>query len=175
MIAAGKAAAQVSQGVFVARQFCVNLVVSVIMTIVMTLLIFHGRDAVPLWGLGNLVFDLVPSTLLPTLAATMAISKVTGAAMRKGLIDPLPPTGWARLPRNDALAGLALGAGLLVVLGAGYVIALTLTCHDRPIAIPAVIGCKLVYAAILCLANTPVIVARARMQSGRGPHEDRSA
>jgi hypothetical protein len=159
---------------FLARQFAINLLVCVVMTIVMTTLIFHGRDAVPLWGVGNLAFDLIPSTVLPTLAATLAISKVTRLALAQGALRPVRGRLHAWLPQGDALAGLVLGCALLAVLGAGFLATLSFGYDRQPVAFAAIIVAKLVYAVVLCLANTPIIVARARARSWRGAHDDQA-
>jgi len=157
---------------FLARQFAINLLVCVVMTIVMTTLIFHGRASAPLWGMGNLAFDLVPSTVLPTLAATLAISKVTRAAIAHGAISAAPVRGHAWLPQNDLLAGLVLGGALLAVLGTGFLGALAIAYDRQPVPLAAIFVAKLVYALILCLANTPVIFARAKARSWQlTPHD----
>jgi hypothetical protein len=150
---------------FLAQQFGMNLLVAVVMTFVVTALLFGGRDTVPLWGMGNLAFDLIPSTLLPTFGATMAVTKVTASAVRRGVIRPGGHALYGWLPRTDALAGLAFGLGLLAVLGTGFVGITSLVFGQQPVPFSVLLIWKLIYALILCLVNTPMIVGRAKQLS----------
>ncbi len=147
---------------FLAQQFAVNLLVAVVLTIAATTLVFHGRTAVPLWGIGNLAVDLIPSTLLPTIGATIAMTKAAVSALRRGLIKPASTTIYDILPKRDALAGLVIGIGLLVVLGSGFIGVVTFVYDRQPIPYADIVICKLIYALFLCVANTPMIIRRAR-------------
>jgi hypothetical protein len=156
---------------FLVRQFAINLLVAVVMTVVVTLLLFRGRAAVPLWGLGNVAFDLIPSTLLPTLGATLAMTKATVAAIARGSISGDAKTAYGWLPANDALAGLAIGAGLLAVLGSAFLGMVMFAFAGQDVPTSSLLICKLVYALILCLVNTPIIVARAKLLATRAGNQ----
>ncbi len=171
MTAIDKTRGTQSDGVFLAQQFGINLLFSGVMTLVMTAVIFHGRVAVPVWGMGNLAFDVMPSTLFPCIAAAFAISKVTGSAIRQGVIQPISAGLFARLPKNDLLAGLLLSLCLLAVLGTGFVAALAYGYGNQPVAYSAIVIAKLGYALILTLASTPILVARARACSSRNAND----
>lgn|GEM_PF-6592541 len=153
------------QARFLARQFAANLGVAVVLTLVITALVFHGRTVVPLWGAGNLAFDLIPSTLLPTVGAAIAITRATALAVGQSPIKPGQTGLFVMLPLQDALAGLVIGLILLALLGPGFVGAVSYAYDQQPIPYASVVVCKLIYALVLCLANTPLIVWRAKQRS----------
>jgi hypothetical protein len=147
--------------------------VSVALTIVTTLVIFHGRAMVPLWGIGNVAFDLIPATLLPCIGGTIAISKATVAAVRQGLIKSARGTIYTRLlPRGDALAGVAIGVGLLAVLGLGFIGVINYRYDGQQIPFSAILTGKLIYGLVLSITNTPIIIGRAKERSWRRPDHD---
>ncbi len=166
-----RVARRLSANQFLAQQFAVNFVVAVVLTLAATVLVFHGRSAVPLWGSGNLAFDLIPSTLLPTIGATMAITKAAGMAIRQGLIQPVSTRIYDILPRHDALAGLVIGLGLLAVLGSIFIGAISYAYDQQPVPYTSIFICKLIYAFCVCIANTPIITGRARARASIGQHD----
>jgi hypothetical protein len=150
---------------FLAQQFAANFLVAVVLTIAVTALVFHGRNAVPLWGIGNLAIDLIPSTLLPTIGATLAITKAAGTAIREGLVRPGSTRIYGLLPRQNALAGLVIGLCLLAMLGPAFIAATTYVYDGQPIPYADIVIAKLIYALCLCLANTSIIICRAQERS----------
>ena len=149
---------------FLTKQFAINFGVAIVLTIVITALVFHGRAVVPLWGVGNLAFDLIPSTLLPTIGATIAITGATTTAIGDGLFKPARTGILGLLPKANAIAGTVIGLILLAVLGPVFVGAVSHAYGQQPIPYTDVVICKLIYALILCLANTPIIVWRATLR-----------
>jgi len=147
---------------FLALQCGINLLVTIAMTMLMMVLMFRGRAAVPLWGAGNLAFDLVPSTLMPCIGATFALTKAIKAAAMRGPIRPIRGNPVAILPKNDVLAGLVLGLGLLAILGPAFIGADVWLYGTRPVGYSDIVSYKLVFAVILACASTPVIIIRAR-------------
>jgi hypothetical protein len=162
---ADRNARRLLETLFLAKQFAVNLGVAIVLTIAATALIFYGRSSVPLWGMGNLALDLIPSTLLPTVGATIAITKATASAIGEGLIKPTRKNILGLLPKKDWFAGLVIGLVLLAPLGLGFIGAARYTYDWQPVPYAAVMIFKLIYALILCLANTPLIVWRAKHRS----------
>jgi len=157
---------------FVALQFGINLLMTIGMTMLMAVLMFRGRATVPLWGAGNLAFDLVPSTVMPCIGATFAITRAIKAAATRGLIRPITGKSLENLPGHDVLAGLVLGLGLLVVLGPPLIGAEVWLYGPRPLGFSDIVAYKLIYAVILTCVNTPLIIVRA--WSGRGAHEQQA-
>jgi len=147
---------------FLALQCGINLLVTIAMTMLMMVLMFRGRAAVPLWGAGNLAFDLVPSTLMPCIGATFALTKAIKAAAMRGPIRPIRGNPVAILPKNDVLAGLVLGLGLLAILGPAFIGADVWLYGTRPVGYSDIVSYKLMFAVILACASTPVIIIRAR-------------
>ncbi len=154
-----------AEKIFLLQQGAVNLLVAVIMVLVSTVLVFHGRPAVPLWGMGNLACDLIPATLLPSIGGTLGITKATAMAIRLGRIAPARFTPLRLLPHNDVLAGMVIGLGCLVVLGGLFIGAMLLRYAGQPVPYADVFIVKLIYAVLLVCANTPIIVARARSRA----------
>jgi hypothetical protein len=113
--------------------------------------------------MGNLAFDLIPATLLPTIGGTLGITKATAMAIDRGRIAParFPPL----LPHSDFLAGVLIGLGCLVVLGGLFIGAMLLRYAGQPVPYADVFIIKLIYAVLLVCANTPIIVARARSRA----------
>ena len=161
---AGRTTEKAERGerLFVAVQSGINLLMTIGMTMLMTVLMFRGRAAVPLWGTGNLAFDLVPSTLMPCIGATFALTKAIKAAAMRGPIRPIRGNPVAILPKNDVVAGLVLGLGLLAVLGPAFIGADVWLYGTRPVGYSDIVSYKLVFAVILACASTPVIIIRAR-------------
>ncbi len=158
-----------AEWLFLIQQFSVNLGVAFVLTMVATVLVFHGRALVPLWGMGNLASDLIPSTLLPTIGASLAISKAVRSATSQGLIKPAATRLYRLLPGHDALAGLALGLILLAALGSVFIAVVSLVYGRQPIPYGEMLTGKLIFALILCLANTPIIVWRAKERAFQDP------
>ena len=153
--------------VFLARQCAINLLVTIVMTMLMMLLVFRRGAAVPLWGNGVLVLDLIPSILMPCIGASFVMTRAIDAAAKRGLIRPATRNFATILPKNDLLAGLMLGLGLVAVLGPAFIFAATWLYGTRPLQFSDIVAYKLVFAVILACASTPVIIARAMAAATR--------
>jgi hypothetical protein len=162
---AGQDRAHRPEHIFLAQQGAINLLVAIVMALVSTVLVFHGHPAVPLWGMGNLAFDLIPATLLPSIGGTLGITKATAMAIDRGRIAPTAGLAGRMLPHNNFLAGLVIGLGCLIVLGAVFIAAMLLRYAGQPVPYVDVFIVKLIYALVLVCANTPIIVARARSRA----------
>jgi hypothetical protein len=160
-----------AEKIFLVQQGAVNLLVAIVMAVVSTVLVFRGHPAVPLWGMGNLAFDLVPATLLPSIGGTLAITKATAMAISRGRIAPASFMSLRMLPHNDILAGSIIGLGCLAVLGSGFIVAVAVCYAGQPVRYADIFIVKLIYAGVLVCANTPIIVARARTRSRAGADE----
>jgi hypothetical protein len=127
-------------------------------------LVFSGVDPVPVWGLGGLVFDLLPSTVLPVLAMGLLLPVVLRKRRAGG---GLPACGWSDLtgwsqfvPRGVVTHAVALAlvwftllapvaAGLL--WGGGW--------NDAPLSV-VLLG-KALYGALVGASVTPAILLPA--------------
>ena len=78
-------------------------------------LLFRSVDAVPLWGMQGVAFDLVPTTFMLTLMTTIGLTLVVRARTRKGAVHAAD-AGFPALPHNVVARALVLALTATVML-----------------------------------------------------------
>jgi len=148
----------VSHDAYIRRETMVSAVINAILSALFFWLVFRGVDPVPVWGMGNWVFDFVPQGFMIALMSTLVPGALTGRAIRSGRIAA---DGQAnRLPGN-LLARALLLAGAAAILGAGLVAAIMKLVGAEQLPPGTALLLKIVYGASLAILVTPPGLRRA--------------
>lgn len=138
-------------------QLAVAVPVNALLGALFVWLVFGGAARIGLWGSTGLAADLVPTTFMITLMTTIGLTFATRATLRAGKLHALPPK---RVPRNALLRGIAFALVATLVLVPASVLLLWAVWRGEW-SYSAVLWFKVVYAVLLGLLITPVIVLSA--------------
>lgn len=102
---------------FILRETLVSIVINTVLSIGFFLLVFGRSQTVPLWGVGNWVFDAIPQSFMIALMGTLVPGMMAGKALRtRKLAVNGEPQPFSRL----ALRALVTA---LIAAAAGYALA----------------------------------------------------
>lgn len=143
---------------YIRRETIASVIINALFSAGVFVLLFHGLELVPYWGIGNYVFDFAPQSFMIALMATL----VPGAiAMKRQRSGKLPPGGPANaLPGNLVVRGVVLG---LASAFCGLALAGALAWLSGAATIDAgqALVLKVVYGAVLAAVVTPPSLRRA--------------
>ncbi len=140
-----------------ATEAAVSIVPNAVVSALFVWLVFGGMDAIPLWGLHGLAFDLLPTTFMLTLMTVFALTLIVRGRRRRGLGAA---AGALPLPRPLALRALALALLLSLAFVPLSVLLLWLGWHgDWSYA--RVMAFKIAYGVAVGLVATPLAVLAA--------------
>ena len=136
----------------------ISIVPNALVSALFVWLIFRGVDAIPLWGMNGVAFDLVPTTFMLTLMTTIALTLIVRARRRKGL--PAAAPGALRLPHNLLPRAISLALLLCLLFVPASVLLLKLGwsgdwSYDRMMVF------KIAYGVAVGLVATPLVVLAA--------------
>lgn len=136
----------------------VSVVINTMLSVLFGLAVSHGRDAVPLAGIGGMAFDFFPQTFMITLATVTAVTLATRAGLRRGALEGSVSVEWR--PRNAVLRGLLLAflATALLAPTAGWVLAQT---GVQALDLSRFLVLKAVYGVFLALLVAPLAALSA--------------
>lgn len=158
---------------FVRRQLLIAAVITLVLNGVLTWLIFRGRDTLELWGVGNVVFDLAVSTLMPIFATTLAVTYGTRKGLAVGRLLPYSAALPLTLPRRPPVRALLLSIGSMVIFGTLGTIALVAFWSPEATLFDLLIF-KSIYGVVLLVAVVPIIVLGAFDQAPTAQEPDRA-
>lgn len=143
---------------YVRRETAVSIVINSALSALFFWLVFGGVDPVPVWGMGNWVFDFAPQSFMIALMSTLVPGALTAKAIRAGKIAPAGSP--SRLP--GGLVKRALLLALLSAAGGTLLVALCATASGVA-SISAMTGLvlKVGYGALLAIVVTPPGLRRA--------------
>jgi hypothetical protein len=158
-----------------AREAVLSALINMALAGSITWLRFGGDAQVPVWGLSGLVADAVPSTVLPVLLMTMAITLI--ARRRQRMMQSAgAPLARCRSRLRHAPSGVIARALALATLALAVVLpatALGFSLFDAPgIRLTAAVTLKLAQAAMLGVVLGPVAVICVLSEAGRPPDND---
>ncbi len=137
---------------YIRRETVISMVINALLSLVFFIGVFHGVNPVPLWGLGNWVFDFVPQSFMIGLMSTLVPGAITVARLKAGAV--MRYSGTSRLPQSLVIRALvvalfssAIGTALMAVF------VLVSGAHSLPIWPAGAI--KIAYGAILAAIVTP--------------------
>lgn len=159
---------------FVLTEMAVSAVINGVITALAAWLTFSGGDPVPVWGLGGVAFDLLPSTFIPVAAMGLILPLVIKARRRAaggGGVPEVEPRDldrwlgpWAGIARRPEIARAPLTAlvwtCLFVPAGAAALWA------SGAVAIPltAVLTGKALWGAVVGAGVCPLVVLPAALR-----------
>ncbi len=151
---------------YIRRETLIGIVLNTIVSAVFVWLMFRGLDAIGLWGMQGLAFDLVPTTFMITLMTTIALTFITRARLRDGSAPALAPRGW-RPPAFPPVRGVLLGLAFTLALVPAAVGVLSLVWR-RDWTFNEVLVFKMIYGAVLGAVVTPIVLRLALMDRAMG-------
>ena len=97
---------------FIQRQTAINVAVCLFASLLPFLLVFEIGMQVPVWGMGNYVFDFLPQGFMIAFMSILMPGLSAAKALREGSVSQLDH-------RSQPPASLVIRAGLFGVIGAG--------------------------------------------------------
>lgn len=143
---------------YIRRETLVSMVINGVFSLVFFLIIFGRAPAIPLWGVGNWVFDCLPQSFMIALMSTLVPGALTAKRLRTGQLQASPQK--SRLPRSLVLRALLLSIAAALI-GTAVVAAIALasgvTVLDRTTAMVI----KIIYGIVLAALVTPIGLSSA--------------
>lgn len=137
---------------YIRRETLVNVAINCFFAALFFFVVFGGQDRVPVWGLGNWVFDFIPQSFMIALLGTIIPGALAAKRLRAGAVQafvrPSP------LPRNLLLRALLLAVVSAVIGATAVALLMTATDAGHLEPLPALL-LKIGYAALLSVVITP--------------------
>lgn len=143
---------------YIRRETLVSMVINGVLSAAFFLLVFGKAPSIPVWGMGNWVFDYVPQSFMIALMSTLVPGALTAKRLKAGEIQPAAFS--SRLPRSLPVRAILL-AVLSAALGTSLVAIATLAVGAVELAWFAAIAIKVVYGVFLGAIVTPIGLRRA--------------
>lgn len=143
---------------YIRKETAISMAINGTLSAAFFLLVFEWGSPVPLWGVGNWVFDFLPQSFMIALMATLVPGAIADRKLRSGKLSPSGvPT---RLPRS--LAARAVLLALASALGGtALVAALAALSAASAIDWNAALANKIAYGALLAAVVTPSAIRAA--------------
>ena len=143
---------------YIRRETGVSIVINSVLSALFFWLVFGGVNPVPVWGMGNWVFDFLPQSFMIALMSTLVPGALTAKAIRAGKIRGDGKANW--LPGN--LLGRAILLAILSAIGGATLVSLLAKVAGvTEIAWATALGLKVAYGAMLAIIVTPPGLRRA--------------
>lgn len=150
------------QNAYIRKETKVSMVINGVLSAVFFLLVFGQEAIIPVWGVGNWVFDFLPQSFMITLMSTLVPGALTGKRLKAGVVQS--STQSSRLPRSLLLRALLL-AVLAAAIGTLLVAAIAgLTGIHSLEWLPALVV-KVIYGIFLGALVTPIGLRAALSQA----------
>jgi len=130
-----------------ARETGISVVINCTLIAAFYFLLFHGMEAVPIWGVGNYAFDFVPQTFMIALMGTMVPGLI--ATRASGPSGPSRPKIVRRALRFAFIA---------IILGSSVTSASLWLLDMKAVAFDHGLIAKLVYGGTLAAIVTPLFL-----------------
>jgi hypothetical protein len=142
-----------SHDAYIRRETLISMAINGVFSLTFFLIVFGQAATVPLWGVGNWVFDMLPQSFMITLMSTLVPGAFTAKRLRAGVLQP--SSQQSRLPRSLALRAVLLSVAA-ALLGTAVVAALAWASGLAALDwLPALI-LKVLYGIFLAAAVTPI-------------------
>jgi ABC-type amino acid transport system permease subunit len=148
---------------FIFRETMISVAINTVLSIGFFLLIFGHTDRVPLWGMGNWVFDAIPQSFMIALMGTLVPGLIASKALRTGKIAV------KGVPRPFSRLAMRALVTALIAAAAGYAsagVVAELSGLER-FGWTAALAIKAAYGAALAAIVTPLSL-RAALAAGQG-------
>jgi len=144
---------RVTASQYIRRETLISIAINCFFSALFFFVVFGGKERIPVWGLGNWVFDFLPQSFMIALLSTIVPGAIAVKRLRSGRVQALGHR--SPLPRNLLLRGLVLAAVSAIVGAAAIallVAAATDAAHLEPVS---ALTLKIAYAALLSILITP--------------------
>ncbi|MFS2027215.1 hypothetical protein [Massilia sp. CT11-137] len=149
---------------YIRRERLIAVVINLVLSLAFTALLFSNVQHVPLWGVGGIAFDLVPTVFMLTLMGNLAMTVTTRRRLRDGAIAPMPARlcGWVAcaLPRNGVLRVALVASVVTVAVVPVSVLVLWLSGLDS-MSYQQYLGFKALYGPAVGALSTGIIIKAA--------------
>lgn len=139
-------------GPYVRRETAISVSINVVLSLAFFLLVFGRRDPIPVWGMGQYVFDFLPQSFMIALMSSVVPGLLAMKRRRSGLVAQASAATW--LPRRLLTRGLLVGL-MAALLGTGLVALVFSALDAEVIALSTALGLKLLYGGGLAAIVTP--------------------
>ncbi|WP_260929013.1 hypothetical protein [Novosphingobium sp. 9] len=143
----------ISASDFIRRETLTSVAINTVLSLAFFLVVFRLEARVPVWGLGNLVFDTLPQSFMITLMGVLVPGLIARAKRQAGKVEALsersilPYSPWVRAIAMALVSALVCSAIALAIFAAlGW----------QDVNWWCALGGKLVFGAMLALVVTPV-------------------
>lgn len=143
---------------YIRRETRVSMAINAVISLAFYLLVFGRSDPVPVWGIGEWVFDFVPQGFMVALMSTVVPGALATRKLAAGTVEPF--AGAALLPRSLALRALLL-ATVSATAGTAIIAAIIWLAGANTLANISAGAIKVGYGALLAALITPVGMAAA--------------
>ncbi len=138
--------------VYIRRETLVSMAINGVLSLVFFLIVFGRASDIPLWGVGNWVFDYLPQGFMITLMSTLVPGALTAKRLKVGALQPSSQK--SRLPRSLVLRALLLSI-IAAPVGAALIATIALASGVEVLDWMPALLIKVIYGAILGAVVTP--------------------
>lgn len=138
---------------YIRRETFVSMAINGVLSLVFFLIVFGRASVIPVWGVGNWVFDYLPQSFMIALMSTLVPGALTGKRLRAGALQPSSNT--SRLPRSLPLRALLL-AIVAAPVGAALVASIAWASGVDALAWTPALAVKVIYGVMLAAIVTPI-------------------
>lgn len=160
----GEEELEMTHEAYLRKETLISMLINGVLSLAFFLLVFGRSVSIPVWGLGNWVFDYLPQSFMITLMSTLVPGALTAKRVKSGTLQPAPYN--SRLPHSVVPRALVL-AVITAPLGTIMIaLASRLTGLEVINWTPALI-LKVVYGVVLGAVVTPIGL-RAALRPRKG-------
>ena len=138
---------------YVRKEQMISIAINGALSLVFFLIVFGQASVIPLWGVGNWVFDFLLQSFMIALMGTLVSGMLTMRRLRAGTLQPAP---WqSRLP--SSLVGRALVLSVAAaLLGTAAITAAVWASGLAELSWTPALVLKVLYGLILAAIVTPI-------------------
>ncbi|MBA15310.1 MAG: hypothetical protein CMN73_03035 [Sphingomonas sp.] len=141
-----------SHAQYIRRETFISMMINGALSAAFFLLIFVWFSPVPLWGIGNWIFDFLPQSFMIGLMSTIVPGAITKKRLRDGTVRP--SGAQTRLPQSLILRALLLAAASALI-GTAAIAAIAALTGAAEIGWSEAFALKVLYGIILAAIVTP--------------------
>lgn len=138
---------------YIRKETLISMAINGALSAAFFLLVFEWQSPVPLWGLGNWVFDFAPQSFMIALMSVLVPGAITKKRLGAGMVRPSGAR--TRLPQSLVLRALLFAVAAALV-GTGLIAAIAALAGIAELAWGAAFVLKVVYGIVLAAIITPI-------------------
>lgn len=130
-----------------ARETTISVVINCALTAAFYFLLFHGVEAVPIWGVGNFAFDFGPQTFMIALMGTMVPGLIASRKFRS-----------SATPKTKIIQRALVVAVVALIVGCSITTASLWLLSSDVVAFNQGLKAKILYGGALAAIVTPLFL-----------------